>query len=403
MKSVLVRYGELTLKKGNRKDFIDKLIKNIKFKLKPYQDKVSFKKDNNSLMIDVEDEYLTRLVSDLETVFGIYSLSVVEKVSRDLEQIQAKVLEIAKLHELKVKTFKLEASRKDKSFLLTSTEIKQKVAPVVLKQTSLKVDVVNPDLKIEIVVKKDHVDIFTSRIEALKGLPVGVSGTGLALLSGGIDSPVASFLTMKRGMKIDFVHFMTPPHTSPEALKKVFSLAKQTAKFNYQQFNLYVVDFSLLLQELSHMPDESYKITIMRRMFMRIANQLAKAEGQQALITGESLGQVASQTIESINIINEVSGLPILRPVLTDDKEDIIKVSKKIQTYDISILPFDDVCSIFVPKNPVTKPKSYKALNQEKEILWEPILDHTMEKMIQKFTFKNQEFSEVTDWNQKGE
>jgi len=402
MKSVLVRYGELTLKKGNRKDFIDKLIKNIKFKLKPYQEQVSFKKDNNSLMIDVNDEYLPRLVADLETVFGIYSLSVVEKVARDLEQIQAKVLEIAKLHESKVKTFKLEASRKDKSFSLTSTEIKQKVAPVVLKETSLKVDVVHPELKIEIVVKKDHVDIFTSRIEALKGLPVGVSGTGLALLSGGIDSPVASFLTMKRGMKVDFIHFMTPPHTSPEALEKVFSLAKQVAKYNYQQFNLYVVDFGLLLQELSHMPDESYKITIMRRMFMRIANQLAKTEGQQALITGESLGQVASQTIESINIINEVSALPILRPVLTDDKEDIIKVSKKIQTYDISILPFDDVCSMFVPKNPVTKPRGYKVLNQENEILWEPIFDHTMEKMIQKFVFKNQEFSEVTDWNQKG-
>jgi len=230
------------------------------------------------------------------------------------------------------------------------------------------VDVHHPDLKIEIVIKKDHVDIFTSRIVALKGLPVGVSGTGLSLLSGGIDSPVASFLTMKRGMRVDYVHFMTPPHTSPEALKKVFSLAEQTAKYNYQQFNLYVVDFGLLLQELAHMPEQAYKITIMRRMFMRIANVICDHEGQQALITGESLGQVASQTIESMNVINAVSELAILRPVLTDDKEEIIEVSKKIGTYDISILPFDDVCSMFVPKNPVTKPKLYRAIQQEEAI-----------------------------------
>jgi thiamine biosynthesis protein ThiI len=369
MKSVLVRYGELTLKKGNRQNFIDKLIQNIKFKLKSYQEKVILKKDHNSLIIDVEDDYLTQLITDLETVFGIYSLSIVEKAARDLEAIKTKVLAIAKLNEANHKTFKLEVSRKDKSFAMTSTEIKQAIAPIVLKETKMLVDVVHPELKIEIVVKKDHVDIFTSRITALKGLPVGVSGRGLSLLSGGIDSPVASFLTMKRGMKVDFIHFMTPPHTSPEALQKVFALAKQTAKYNFQQFNLYVVDFGLLLQELSHMPDESYKITIMRRMFMRIANKIASLEGQQALITGESLGQVASQTIESMNVINQVSDLPILRPVLTNDKEDIIKISKKINTYDISILPFDDVCSIFVPKNPVTKPKSHRAEIEEKAIL----------------------------------
>jgi len=401
MKSVLVRYGELTLKKGNRKNFIDKLIQNIKFKLKPYQDQVTLKKDNNSLTIDVTEGYLNRLLADLETVFGIYSLSVVEQTSWDLEDIGAKVLEIAKAQGQNAKTFKLEASRKEKAYPLTSTEIKQQIAPVVLENTDLKVDVHHPDLKIEIVVKKDHVDIFTSRIVALKGLPVGVSGTGLSLLSGGIDSPVASFLTMKRGMKVDYVHFMTPPHTSPQALDKVFKLAQQTAKYNYQQFNLYVVDFGLLLQELAHMPEQSYKITIMRRMFMRIANAICSHEGQQALITGESLGQVASQTIESMNVINAVSDLAILRPVLTDDKEEIIEVSKKIGTYDISILPFDDVCSMFVPKNPVTKPKLYRAIQQEEAIEWEPLLEHTLTDKVQKFVYQHGEFHEDKNWTIK--
>ncbi|ATG97560.1 tRNA uracil 4-sulfurtransferase ThiI [Mesoplasma lactucae] len=401
MKNVLVRYGELTLKGGNRRQFITKLIQNIKFRMKPYNDKVELIKDNNSCMIKVEDDYLDRLLADLQTVFGIYSLSVVETTSWDFEEITKKVLAMAIESAKEAKTFKLEVKRKDKAYPMTSTEMKQKLAPVVLQNTDLKVDVHNPDLKIEVVVKKDHVDIFHSRIKALKGLPVGVSGRGLSLLSGGIDSPVASFLTMKRGMSVDFVHFMTPPHTSPEALNKVFALAKQVAKYNYQTFNLYVVDFGKMLQELNHIPNQTYKITIMRRMFMRIANRIAKRDHQQALITGESLGQVASQTIESMSVINETSKLPILRPVLTNDKEDIIKISKRINTYDISILPFDDVCSMFVPENPVTKPRPWIAEEQEEAIMWEPILDWTVENEVKKFVFHEGEFVEDTNWSKE--
>ncbi|ATZ18275.1 tRNA uracil 4-sulfurtransferase ThiI [Mesoplasma melaleucae] len=394
MKSILVRYGELTLKGNNKHMFISKLLDNIKFKLKQFdQSKLKFIKDNNSLVIDVEDTILDQVLNELKTVFGIYSLSVIDKLVKDLEEIGKKVIEIAKNSEFK--RFKLEITRKDKSFPMTSAELKLALAPMVLRAVdNLIVDVHNPDLKIEVLVKKDGIQIFSKKIEGLKGLPVGVSGKGLSLLSGGIDSPVASFLTMKRGMHVDFIHFMTPPHTSPEALDKVFKLAKIVSKYNSKKFNLYVCDFSMLLHELQHMPEESYKITIMRRMFMRIANLLAKSNGHEALITGESLGQVASQTIQSIDVINTTSNLPILRPVLTYDKEEIITISKFIESYETSILPFDDACSLFVPKQPVTKPKRWMAEQQENAILWNELLDYTMENKIQKFVFNNGDFVE---------
>ncbi|WP_031542108.1 tRNA uracil 4-sulfurtransferase ThiI [Mesoplasma photuris] len=393
-KNILIRYGELTLKGGNRNVFIQKLIQNIKFKLKRYKDQVQYIRDNNSLTLEVDAEIVDHVVAELQTVFGIYSISVVEKTKKDIDAITKAVIEIAK--KSNKKRFKLEATRKDKSFAMTSTEMKQTIAPKVLREIGdLIVDVHNPDLKIEIVVKKDHVDIFDSRISALKGLPVGVSGKGLSLLSGGIDSPVASFLTMKRGMHVDFLHFMTPPHTNEKALHKVFELAKKTSRYNSNQFKLYVCNFTMLLEELNHIPDESYKITIMRRMFMRIANELARKNKIKGIITGESLGQVASQTIDSINVINATSIYPILRPVLTYDKEEIIEISKFINTYETSILPFDDACSLFVPKNPVTKPKMWVAEAQENAIMWNEILDYTIENFIEEFVFKDGEFTKV--------
>lgn len=357
MKYILIRYGELTLKGNNRFQFIDKLISNIKFKLKQFdKENIKFIKDHNSLTLEIKDELETQIIEQLKTVFGIYSISIINYVNKDLEQIKKAVLQIAK--NSKAKTFKLEVSRKDKSFNYTSIELKQVLATEILKNTNhLSVDVHNPELVIEIVVKKDHVDVFDNRIDGLKGLPVGISDKGLCLLSGGIDSPVSAFLTLKRGMQVDFIHFMTPPHTSYQALDKVFNLAKKLAKYNLSNFKLHICDFNLLLQELQHLIDPSYKITIMRRMFLRIANIIAKNNNNKAIITGESLGQVASQTIQSINVINNVSDLAILRPVITYDKEEIIKIAKFIDTYDTSILPFDDVCSMFVPKDPIIKPK----------------------------------------------
>ncbi|WP_434334409.1 tRNA uracil 4-sulfurtransferase ThiI [Mycoplasma capricolum subsp. capricolum] len=394
MKYILIRYGELTLKGNNRFQFIDKLISNIKFKLKQFnKEDIKFIKDHNSLTLEIKDELEADVLKQLKTVFGIYSISIINYVNKDLDQIKKAVLEIAK--NSKTKTFKLEVSRKDKSFNYTSIELKHILATEILKSTNhLIVDVHNPELVIEIVVKKDHVDVFDNRIDGLKGLPVGISDKGLCLLSGGIDSPVSAFLTLKRGMQVDFIHFMTPPHTSHQALDKVFSLARQLAKYNISNFKLHICNFNLLLQELQHLVDPSYKITIMRRMFLRIANIIAKNNNNKAIITGESLGQVASQTIQSINVINNVSDLPILRPVITYDKEEIIKIAKFIDTYQTSILPFDDVCSMFVPKNPIIKPKLNIATKLEKNIFWNELLEETIKNNIKTFVYKNGEFVE---------
>ncbi|WP_434333014.1 tRNA uracil 4-sulfurtransferase ThiI [Mycoplasma capricolum] len=394
MKYILIRYGELTSKGNNRFQFIDKLISNIKFKLKQFnKEDIKFIKDHNSLTLEIKDELEADVLKQLKTVFGIYSISIINYVNKDLDQIKKAVLEIAK--NSKAKTFKLEVSRKDKSFNYTSIELKHILATEILKSTNhLIVDVHNPELVIEIVVKKDHVDVFDNRIDGLKGLPVGISDKGLCLLSGGIDSPVSAFLTLKRGMQVDFIHFMTPPHTSHQALDKVFSLARQLAKYNISNFKLHICNFNLLLQELQHLVDPSYKITIMRRMFLRIANIIAKNNNNKAIITGESLGQVASQTIQSINVINNVSDLPILRPVITYDKEEIIKIAKFIDTYQTSILPFDDVCSMFVPKDPIIKPKLNIATKLEENIFWNELLEETIKNNIKIFVYKNGEFVE---------
>ncbi|AGJ90950.1 tRNA uracil 4-sulfurtransferase ThiI [Mycoplasma putrefaciens] len=393
MKYILIRYGELTLKKNNRFRFIDKLISNIKLKLKAFQQDIEYLKDHNSLMLKVNDQILNDVLNQLKTVFGIYSLSVVEHTKKDLESIKQAIIGIAA--KSNNKRFKLEVSRKDKSFPIDSVELKKQLAPEVLKACDdLVVDLHNPNLKIEVVIKKDHVDVFDHRIDGLKGLPVGISGKGLSLLSGGIDSPVASFLTLKRGMRVDFIHFMTPPHTSAEALKKVFDLAKELSKYNSLTFRVYVCDFALMLQELQHIPNQNYKITIMRRMFIRIANALADKYNYKALITGESLGQVASQTIDSINVINSISKQTILRPLITYDKEEIIKISKFIDTYKTSILPFDDVCSMFVPNQPVTRPKLEIAKQQEDAILWTELLEEIINNHISEFIFKDGNFIE---------
>ncbi|KAF5273752.1 hypothetical protein FQR65_LT17094 [Abscondita terminalis] len=374
MKHILVRYGELTLKGKNRNVFITKLYQNIKFRLKQLKEFIVIEKDNNSLTIKINDqEKLDEVVEILSNIFGIYSISIVEIIKNDIDLLQNKIIEVAQ--QIPPGSYKLEVLRKDKTFPLTSPEVKNILAPIILKNTShLTVDVHNPNFKLEVLIKHNGTYIYSSKINGLKGLPVGVGGKALSLLSGGIDSPVASYLTLKRGMQVDFLHFMTPPHTSKEALDKVFKLAKKV--------------------ELMHMREDGYRITIMRRVFIKIANILAKTIDAKCIITGDNLGQVASQTIDSIDVINCVSDLPILRPLITFDKEEIIEIAQKIDTFNTSILPFDDVCSLFVPKSPVIKPKRYVAENQEKELLIDEMIEHTIKKSIKMYIHKGGEFVE---------
>ncbi|MFJ1522292.1 tRNA uracil 4-sulfurtransferase ThiI [Spiroplasma sp. ald] len=379
---ILICYGELTTKGKNRNDFTRVLVNNIKTKLTGYENQYQIKKEFDRLFIELLDATVSmEIVNIVKNVFGSSSLSLAKKVACDLSEIANCAINIVNYYQ--PATFKLEVRRNDKTFPLTSTEIKQQLAPKILQQTKVKVDVHQPVLQIDVEVRRTFTYVFVNKIKTIGGLPVGISGRGLVMLSGGIDSPVAAFLTMKRGMNIEYLHFATPPHTTEEALQKIKTLVQ---KLNYyagqNQQRLHAVNFSMLQHELMHIPDISYRIIIMRRMFYRIANLLAKDLKCQAIITGESLGQVASQTIESINTINDVSTLPILRPVLCFDKNEIIDTAKQIDTYQTSILPFEDCCSLFVPKNPVTKPRLKQAEFQEKNLMWTEIIDVIIKKNI---------------------
>ncbi|AGM26388.1 thiamine biosynthesis protein ThiI [Spiroplasma syrphidicola EA-1] len=391
---ILVRYGELTIKGKNRSDFINVLVKNIKNKLEKYQGFYQIDKQFDRLFIEIlEPSYAEEILALMQKIYGISSLSFAKKLAKDLDVIGAMAVEIVKYYQ--PKTFKLEARRSDKSFPKNSTEIKQYLAPIILKNTEVKVDVHNPEMQIDIEVRRDFTYLFIKRIKALGGLPVGVSGKGMVMLSGGIDSPVAAYLMMKRGMAVEYLHFATPPHTGPEALEKVKTLVQKLLPYaGTKTQRLHVVNFSMLQHELMHIPDSTYRITIMRRMFYRIANIVARNNKSQAIITGESLGQVASQTIESINVINAVAEMAVLRPVLCYDKNEIISISEQIDTYTTSILPFEDCCSLFVPKNPVTKPRLHSAEIQEKNLLWEDIINVIIEKHIVTYVIKGDEIHE---------
>ncbi|WP_114565598.1 tRNA uracil 4-sulfurtransferase ThiI [Spiroplasma phoeniceum] len=379
---ILIRYGELTTKGKNRNNFTRVLVNNIKTKLTWYENQYQIKKEFDRLFIELLDATVSmEIVNIVKNVFGSSSLSLAKKVACDLSEIANCAINIVNYYQ--PATFKLEVRRNDKAFPLTSTEIKQQLAPKILQQTKVKVDVHQPVLQIDVEVRRTFTYVFVNKIKTIGGLPFGISGRGLVMLSGGIDSPVAAFLTMKRGMNIEYLHFATPPHTTEEALQKVKTLVQKLNYYAVQnQQRLHVVNFSMLQHELMHIPDASYRIIIMRRMFYRIANLLAKDLKCQAIITGESLGQVASQTIESINTINDVSTLPILRPLLCFDKNEIIDIAKQIDTYQTSILPFEDCCSLFVPKNPVTKPRLKQAEFQEKNLMWTEIIDVIIKKNI---------------------
>lgn len=376
---IIIRYGELTTKNKNRIDFIKQLKINIKYALSDYREiKIIHFHDRielTNLSLAIMDDFINILVK----IFGISSLSPAFSIDKNIEVLSQKVMTLLLNQDLtNAKTFKLFVSRNDKNFPLNSEQIIKIIAAMILKKTNLKVNVINPDLKINIKVNKEDIYLFANKIIGAGGLPVGSSGKVLLLLSGGIDSPVAAYKLMKRGLQVQYLHFATPPFTLPASLKKVETLVQILAPYNVGSKNLYICNFTNLQNELTHLKKENYRIILMRRMFIRIANLFAEKYKIQALATGESLGQVASQTLASINAINIVATLPILRSLITEDKFDIINVAKNIGTYETSILPFADCCSLFVPKNPVTQPKIKECQLLEHELKqlidWEQIL-----------------------------
>src|SRR5574344_146357 len=374
-KLILIRYGELSTKKANKKKFIELLAKNVRNILKDNQFKMH--KDRVRMYIECDDNQIDDIVSKLTKVFGIQAIVVCHRVDNDLEQIKTKSLELVK--DIDSKTFKVATKRADKKFPIHSMDVNDKVGGYILRNTNLTVDVHNPDIKITIEIRENgNTYISTSEIKGLGGYPVGVQGKGLLMLSGGIDSPVAGYLSLKRGIDIDCLYFEAPPHTSPEAKNKVITLASIINGYS-GDIRVHVVPFTKLQEAIYEHKADEYMITVMRRMMYRIAEGVAKKYNYEAIINGESVGQVASQTLDSMDVINEVTNMPIIRPVACLDKLEIIDIANKIKTYETSILPYEDCCTIFLPKHPVIKPKLGRCIEIEKRFDYESLVQECID------------------------
>lgn len=351
---IIIKYGELTTKKGNRNTFINALKNNIKKVLKDNNYTITANRDH----IYIETKEIDDILKKLEKVCGIQGILVAYKVNTNTDTIKEEVLNILK--NMSFKTFKVETKRALKSFPINSMEFSRIIGGHILKNIpNISVDVHNPDVLVKIEIREDTY-IYFNEIKGIGGYPSGIQGKGLLMLSGGIDSPVAGYMALKRGIDIDCLYFESPPHTSLQAKEKVIKLASILNEYS-GNVRLLVVPFTKLQEEIYKNVLSEYNITILRRMMYRIASKL----GYKVLINGESVGQVASQTIGSMYVINSVTNLPIIRPVSCLDKLEIIDIAKKIGTYETSILPYEDCCTIFVPKHPVINPKIEKCLLYE--------------------------------------
>lgn len=357
---ILVRFGELTTKGKNRKIFIRKLTQNTKEILKDFTH-LRYEMSFDRLYILLNGENPEAVCQKLQTVFGIHSFSLCYKVESDLEKIKDVCLDIIEKNE--GKTFKIQTKRNDKDFPLHSHDVNTTIAGHIFHHTTkdLKVDVHHPDILIKVELRKECTYVMDNVIKGAGGYPVGIGGKALLMLSGGIDSPVAGYLTMKRGVDIECIHYASPPYTNALAREKVLDLVDVLRHYTHGKITVHIIPFTDLQLAVYDHCDESYAMTIMRRMMYRIAEGVAQKNQCLALVNGESIGQVASQTLESMSVINEVIRMPVIRPVACMDKLEIIDIAEKIGTYDISIRPHEDCCTIFTPKQPATKPKSYKA------------------------------------------
>ena len=370
---IMVRFGELSTKGKNKKDFIHTLFLNIKHALKDYDVKVESRFDHIYVYLN-GNEY-EPIIERLQDVSGIQGLSLVARIENDIEKIKESSLELIKLEE--GKTFKVKVKRSNKKFPLHSEEITRLVAPIILKNTALKVDVHNPDILLNIEVRDEGTYIFVKNFPGAGGYPLGVAGKSMHMLSGGIDSPVAAYLMMKRGVTIECIHFASPPYTQEAVIYKLMDLLTKLNRYQ-PRIRLHIVPFTKIQEAIYDNAPESYCITLMRRMMYRLASKLARRRNCPVISTGESVGQVASQTLQSMATINEVTSTPVIRPCATMDKLEIIKLSKKINTYDISIRPYEDCCTIFTPKAPKTAPKLEEAKEYEEKFDYESLINEAL-------------------------
>ena len=385
-KLIMIKYGELTTKKDNRKEFIKALVQNIE---RLVDDKIEIIKDNSRMFI--KSENIENTIKKLKKIFGIHGIATVYKVNNNYDDVLKTSLEIMDKDK---KTFKVITKRSDKEFKIKSMDYSRHLGGLILKNTNYKVDVHSPEIVLNVEIRREGVYIYTNEIKGIGGYPVGVQGKGLLMLSGGIDSPVAGYLSMKRGVNVEGLYFESPPHTSEEAKNKVKKLSKILNEYS-GKVKLHIVPFTNLQEEIYKKCPDNYMITIMRRMMYRIAERYAKKINAKIIINGESIGQVASQTLESMYCINNVTNMPIIRPVATYDKLEIIDIAKKINTYETSILPFEDCCTIFVPKHPVIKPEIEKAIEYEKNIDYEKLIKECIDNIETITNFEEKKYEEL--------
>lgn len=377
MDLILVRYGEMTLKKKNYRQFLQRINDNIKHKCKDLKHLRFFNTDYR-FYIYLNGEDPQAVIDILDTVVGISSYSLCYQTTSDYDDISRLAIEIIKEYKKDKKaTFKVETNRANKSFPSTSIQISQEIAKRILPNVKdLSVDVHNPDIVLNVDLRTEGTYIFVETIKGLGGYPSGSAGKGLLMMSGGIDSPVAGFLSLKKGVVLDCIHFASPPYTSDMALQKVVDLVEIISKYTLdEKINLLVVPFTEIQTIIHEKANPIYLVTLMRRAMYKIATEVCKRRGIDVIINGESIGQVASQTLESMVVVNDVTNIPIIRPLATFDKEEIVGIARKIKTYETSIKPYEDCCTVFVPEHPIIKPKISDVINEENKCNLDEAID----------------------------
>ena len=376
---ILIKDGELALKGLNRRSFEDKMVATIRRRLKNLG-KVTVERAQSTIYIKPQDDDFdfAEALERMGRIFGIAAFSRACVCEKNMDDILSKAPEYLADTLRNIKTFKVEAKRADKAFPLKSPEICREVGGALLRAfPHLRVDVHNPDEVITVEVRDYAAYIRGGQIKGAGGLPVGTAGRAQVLISGGIDSPVAAYTMAKRGLVLNAIHFASPPYTSIRAEQKVRDLLGRVARYS-GVIKLAIVPFTEIQEEIGKHCPEDYFTLVMRRMMMRIACRVSEADGCLGLVTGESLGQVASQTLPAIAATDEVCTMPVLRPLIGMDKEEIIAISKKIDAFDISILPYEDCCTVFTPKHPHTKPKKGQCEEAEKNLDIEPLIERAI-------------------------
>lgn len=390
---IIARFGEISIKGKNRSEFEKKLVENMQRTVKEFGN-VKVSRIGGRILVHLNGTPYESVINKLRWVPGIVSLSPVVTTSQDLEEIKRHSVQMLKQIVQQPVTFKVETRRANKSFPLSSPELTQILGAEILRNIpQLTVDVHNPELTFSVEVREEDVYLYVEVIPGPGGLPVGSSGKALLLLSGGIDSPVAGWMAMKRGVEIEAIHFHSYPFTSERARKKVEDLSKILAQLG-NRVRLHVVHFTEIQKAIRQHCPEELSITVMRRFMLRIADNLAHQRKIKALVTGESLGQVASQTLDSMYTINNVTNMPILRPLIAVDKVDIIKIAKEIGTYETSILPYEDCCTIFMPKSPRTRPKLKEAERAERDLDIDALVQEALERTETITYYKDMETQE---------